>query len=73
MSLVFKFKASMTSSICLPRPCNFGVSQCIKSKFSDMGYFDLFSSKMVFVFKFIMMSYGKHGKPCNFGIFQDRK
>ena len=36
----------------LQRPCNFEVSQCIKSKFNDLGYFDLFSSKMLFVFKF---------------------
>ena len=36
----------------LQRPCNFDVSQCIKSKFSDMGYFDQFSSKMLFIFKF---------------------
>ena len=50
MSLVFKFKASMTSLIgSLQRPCNFGVSQRIKSEFSDMGYFALFSSKMLFV------------------------
>ena len=55
MSLVFKFKASMTSSIIigsLQRPCNFDVSQCINSKFSSMGYFGLFSSKMLFVVKF---------------------
>ena len=57
MSLVFKFTASMTSSIdviigSLQRPGNFDVSQCINSKFSDMGYFDLFSSKMLFEFKF---------------------
>ena len=49
MSLVYRFKASMTSSIdviigSLQRPCNFDVSQFINSKFSDMGYFDLFSS-----------------------------
>ena len=36
----------------LRRPCNFVVFQCIKSKFSNMVYFDLFSSKIAFVFKF---------------------
>ena len=36
----------------LQRPCNFDVSQCINSKFIDMGNFDLFSSKMLFIFKF---------------------
>ena len=46
MSLIFKFKASMTSSIgSLQRHCNFDVSQYINSKFSDMGYFDLFCQK----------------------------
>ena len=29
----------------LQRPYNFDVSQCINSKFSDMGYFDLFCQK----------------------------
>ena len=28
-------------------PCNFDVSQCIKSKFSDMGYFDLFFKNVI--------------------------
>ena len=36
----------------LQRPCNFDVSQCIKSNVDDMCYFDLFFSKMLFVFKF---------------------
>ena len=50
MSLVFKLKASMTSQYdvivgSLQRPCNFDVSQCINSKFSEMGYFDLFFQK----------------------------
>ena len=29
----------------LQRPSNFDVSQCIKSKFSDLEYFDLFFQK----------------------------
>ena len=50
MLLVFKFKASMTSSNdviigSLQKPCNFHVSQCIKSKVSDLDYFDLFFQK----------------------------
>ena len=48
MSLVFKFKYDVIIGS-LQRPCNFDVSQCIKSKFSDMVYFDLFYSKMLLV------------------------
>ena len=43
------------------RPCNLGVSQSIKSKFIDIGYFDLFSSKMVFIFKFKACIMGNMG------------
>ena len=38
----------------LQRPCDFDVSQWTKSKFSDMGYFDLFSSKMLNINDVIM-------------------
>ena len=54
MSLVFKYKASKYDVIIgrLQRPSDFDASQCINSEFSDMGYFDLFSSKMLFIVKF---------------------
>ena len=47
LSLVFKYVIIGS----FQRPCNFDVSQCINSKVSDMGYFNLFSSKMLFIFK----------------------
>ena len=53
MSLVFNIKAQYDVIIgSLQRPCNFDVFQCIKSKFIDLDYFDLFFSKMLFIFKF---------------------
>ena len=50
MLLVLKFKASIIGS--LQKPCNFQVSQCIKSKVSDLDYFDLFFFKNVIYFQF---------------------
>ena len=77
MSLIFKFKASMTFDdviiVSLQRPCNFDVSQSINSKFRDMGYFDLFSVKSVIYFQIQSLYNGKHKRPCNFAIFQDKK
>ena len=33
-------------------PCNFSVSYGRRTKFGNMGYFDVLSSKMALVFKF---------------------
>ena len=54
MLLVFKFKASIDDVIIgnLQEPSYFHVSQCIKSKVSDLDYFDLLFSKMLYIFNF---------------------
>ena len=50
MLSVFKFKLLLRHQYdviigSLQKPCNFHVSQCIKSKVSDLDYFDLFFQK----------------------------